>query len=80
MDSPEGKGAHVLVQREIESLAFPDRRPGVLSAVARFTTLTAEVVSFTLVAEERWLLNTVAVLSRRRIYTTKLRRGEPELC
>ena len=50
----------------------PDQTPRGPECYCLFTTITAEVVSFTLVAEDEVAIETLAVLSRRRI-PSKLR-------
>ena len=48
----------------------PDQTPRGPECYCLFTTITAEVVSFTLVAEDEVATDTLAVLSRRRIPTS----------
>jgi len=53
----------------------PDQTPRGPECYCLFTTITAEVVSFTLVAENEVAVETLAVLSRRRIPTKLQLRG-----
>jgi len=53
----------------------PDRTPRGPECYCLFITITAEVVSFTLVAEDEVAIETLAVLSRRRIPTRLHLRG-----
>ena len=58
----------VIGQNPVQAPRGPER-------YCSFTTITAEVVSFTLVAEDEVAIETLAVLSRRRIPTKLHMRG-----